>query len=60
MARSKQYKQEVEKKQCLCSGEMGENTSVRMLEKEMGINQFSIYASFGNKQGLFFRKFEML
>jgi hypothetical protein len=30
------------------------------VEKEMGINQFSIYASFGNKQGLFFRKFEML
>jgi TetR/AcrR family transcriptional repressor of nem operon len=24
-----------------------------MLEKEMGINQFSIYASFGNKQGVF-------
>jgi AcrR family transcriptional regulator len=23
-----------------------QNTSVRMLEKEMGINQFSIYASF--------------
>jgi hypothetical protein len=23
------------------------------VEKEMGINQFSIYASFGNKQGLF-------
>lgn len=30
-----------------------ENTSVRMLEKEMGINQFSIYASFGNKHGVF-------
>ena len=28
-------------------------TSVRMLEKEMGINQFSIYSSFGNKQGVF-------
>lgn len=24
-----------------------------MLEKEMGINQFSIYASFGSKQGVF-------
>jgi AcrR family transcriptional regulator len=30
-----------------------QNTSVRMLEKEMGINQFSIYASFGNKHGVF-------
>jgi AcrR family transcriptional regulator len=41
-------------KRCLCSGAMGiKNTSVRMLEKEMGINQFSIYASFGNKHGVF-------
>ena len=30
-----------------------ENASVRVLEKEMGINQFSIYASFGNKRELF-------
>lgn len=30
-----------------------ESTSVRMLENEMGINQFSIYASFGSKQGVF-------
>jgi len=30
-----------------------DTTSVRMLEKEMGINQFSIYASFKNKQGVF-------
>ncbi len=29
------------------------STSVRMLEKEMGINQFSIYSSFGNKHDLF-------
>lgn len=28
------------------------NTSMRMLEHEMGINQFSIYSSFGDKQGL--------
>jgi purine-nucleoside phosphorylase len=42
MARNKQYnEQEV---RCLYSGAM-DNTSVRMLEKEMGINQFSIYAS---------------
>ena len=30
-----------------------EATSVRLLEKEMGINQFSIYASFENKKNLF-------
>jgi len=30
-----------------------ESTSVRLLEKEMGINQFSIYASFKNKKNLF-------
>ena len=28
-------------------------TSVRLLEKEMGINQFSIYSSFSNKKKLF-------
>jgi TetR/AcrR family transcriptional regulator, transcriptional repressor for nem operon len=30
-----------------------EATSVRLLEKEMGINQFSIYATFRNKKNLF-------
>ncbi|GET24425.1 TetR/AcrR family transcriptional regulator [Prolixibacter sp. NT017] len=30
-----------------------EATSVRMLEKEMNINQFSIYSSFQNKKNLF-------
>ncbi len=30
-----------------------EATSVRLLEKEMGINQFSIYSSFSNKKNLF-------
>jgi Transcriptional regulator len=30
-----------------------EATSVRQLEKEMGINQFSIYASFSDKRNLF-------
>ena len=30
-----------------------EATSMQMLEKEMGINKFSIYASFENKNGLF-------
>lgn len=28
-------------------------TSVRTLEKEMGINQFSIYSSFKSKHGVF-------
>lgn len=30
-----------------------ETTSMHMLEKEMGINKFSIYSSFGNKEGVF-------
>ena len=30
-------------------------TSVRLLEKEMGINQFSIYSSFSSKKKLFIR-----
>ena len=30
-----------------------ESTSMQMLEKEMGINKFSIYSSFGSKNGLF-------
>jgi TetR/AcrR family transcriptional repressor of nem operon len=29
------------------------NTSLQMLEKEMGINKFSIYASFGSKEQMF-------
>jgi TetR/AcrR family transcriptional repressor of nem operon len=55
MARSKQYnEQEVIEKAMFLFWQNGyANTSVRMLEKEMGINQFSIYASFGNKQGVF-------
>lgn len=55
MARSKQYnEQEVIEKAMVAFWRNGyENTSVRMLEKEMGINQFSIYASFGSKQGVF-------
>jgi len=39
-----------------------ENTSLRMLEKEMGINQFSIYSSFNSKNELFvkaLRKYRM-
>lgn len=30
-----------------------ENTSMQMLEKEMGINKFSISSSFGSKHGVF-------
>ncbi|WP_418135168.1 TetR/AcrR family transcriptional regulator [Psychromonas sp. GE-S-Ul-11] len=29
------------------------NTSMSLLESTMGINKFSIYASFGSKQGVF-------
>tara|TARA_R110002153_G_scaffold51774_2_gene145344 strand:+ start:931 stop:1551 length:621 start_codon:yes stop_codon:yes gene_type:complete len=55
MARSKQYKEEevIEKAMGLFWRNGYENTSVRMLEKEMGINQFSIYSSFGSKNGVF-------
>jgi TetR/AcrR family transcriptional repressor of nem operon len=55
MARTKKYnEQEVIEKAMVLFWKNGyENTSVRMLEKEMGINQFSIYASFGNKHGVF-------
>ena len=55
MARKKQYIEEevIEKAMGLFWRNGYEATSVRMLEKEMGINQFSIYSSFGNKQGVF-------
>ncbi len=55
MARKKEYiEQEViEKAMALFWRNGYETTSVRMLEKEMGINQFSIYSSFGSKQGVF-------
>ncbi|MGO4820024.1 MULTISPECIES: TetR/AcrR family transcriptional regulator [unclassified Flavobacterium] len=55
MARSKQYNEQevIEKAMSLFWRNGYENTSVRMLEKEMGINQFSIYASFGSKHGVF-------
>ncbi|GAA4825801.1 TetR/AcrR family transcriptional regulator [Algivirga pacifica] len=35
-----------------------EMTSMQQLEKEMGINKFSIYASFGSKEGLFLRSIQ--
>ena len=55
MARRKEYNEEivVEKAMNLFWRNGYESTSMHMLEKEMGINKFSIYASFGNKQGLF-------
>lgn len=55
MARKKQYREEevIDKAMHLFWRNGYENTSMQMLEKEMGINKFSIYASFGNKHGLF-------
>lgn len=55
MARKKQYIEHevLEKAMALFWRNGYKTTSVRMLEKEMGINQFSIYASFGSKQGIF-------
>ncbi len=55
MARKKQYDEVevIDKAMRLFWRNGYENTSVRMLEKAMGIYQFSIYASFKNKQGVF-------
>ncbi|XMO87003.1 TetR/AcrR family transcriptional regulator [Algibacter sp. AS12] len=55
MARTKQYNEEevLEKAMHLFWKNGYETTSMQMLEKEMGINKFSIYSSFGNKHGLF-------
>jgi TetR/AcrR family transcriptional regulator, transcriptional repressor for nem operon len=55
MATKKQYnEQEVLEKAMMLFWKKGyKNTSVRMLEKEMGINQFSIYSSFKSKELLF-------
>ncbi|QRM88932.1 TetR family transcriptional regulator [Lacinutrix sp. WUR7] len=55
MARKKQYNEQevVEKAMHLFWKNGYETTSMQMLEKEMGINKFSIYSSFGNKHGLF-------
>jgi len=54
MPRRKQYKEEevIEKAMDLFWQKGFKSTSMRMLEKEMGINQFSIQSSFGNKQDL--------
>lgn len=55
MARKKKYDESevIEKAMVLFWNNGYEGTSTRMLERKMGINQFSIYASFGNKEGLF-------
>lgn len=55
MARTKNYIEEevIEKAMNLFWRNGYEATSTRMLEKEMGINQFSIYSSFKNKQGVY-------
>jgi len=57
MARKKEYIEEevVDKAMFLFWKNGYENTSMQMLEKEMGINKFSIYSSFGSKHGLFIK-----
>jgi len=55
MARKKQYIEEevIDKAMHLFWRNGYESTSMQMLEKEMGINKFSIYSSFGSKRGVF-------
>lgn len=55
MARKKQYieAEVIEKAMHLFWRNGYETTSMQQLEKEMGINKFSIYASFGSKNGVF-------
>ncbi|WP_338731468.1 TetR/AcrR family transcriptional regulator [Mangrovimonas cancribranchiae] len=54
MARKKEYNEDLvlEKAMNLFWRNGYEMTSMQMLEKEMGINKFSIYSSFGSKEGL--------
>ena len=55
MARKKAYREDlvIEKAMHLFWRNGYEGTSMQMLEKEMGINKFSIYSSFGSKNGVF-------
>ncbi len=55
MPRNKAYSEDMvlEKAMHVFWGKGYEATSLRLLEKEMGINQFSIYSSFTNKKNLF-------
>ena len=58
MARKKEYIEDevIEKAMALFWRNGYETTSIQMLEKEMGINKFSIYSSFGNKEGVFIER----
>lgn len=55
MPRIKKYNEQevIEKAMNLFWRNGYETTSMQMLEKEMGINKFSIYSSFGSKNGVF-------
>lgn len=55
MARKKEYIEDevIERAMNLFWRNGYESTSMQMLEKEMGINKFSIYSSFGSKHGVF-------
>jgi len=55
MARKKNYNDDevIEKATEIFWRNGYENTSMSALESSMGINKFSIYSSFGNKQGVF-------
>ena len=55
MPRAKKYNEEevIEKAMNLFWRNGYETTSMQMLEKEMGINKFSIYSSFGSKNCVF-------
>lgn len=61
MARKKEYKEDivVEKAMNLFWRHGYSTTSMQMLQKEMGINKFSIYSSFGSKQGLFLESLKL-
>lgn len=55
MARKKEYSEAkvIEKAMDLFWKNGYESTSMQLLEREMGINKFSIYSSFGSKSGVF-------
>lgn len=57
MPRKKQYKEEEVIARAMNTFWLHgyEGTSIRQLETAMGINQFSIYASFGSKKGVFLK-----
>ncbi|MBF8150587.1 TetR/AcrR family transcriptional regulator [Winogradskyella sp. F6397] len=61
MSRKKQYIEEdvVEKAMHLFWVKGYEHTSLQMLEKQMGINKFSIYSTFGSKDGLYIESLKL-